>query len=67
MDEEGVIRLKSKIVLLEDTFNFKCPFVLSSKNFIVKLLIREKHESLHCAGVQITINTLSEKFWIISV
>ena len=64
-DDDGLIRLKSKIILREDTFNFKCPFILSSKNYIVNLIIREKHENLSHAVVQITLNSLREKFWII--
>jgi len=64
-DRDDLIRLKSKIVLRDDVYNFKYPIVLPRKHPIVNLIIKEKHESLNHAGVEILINALREEYWII--
>ena len=40
-------------------------FLGNRKNYIVNSIIREKHGNLSHVGVQITLNSLREKFWII--
>lgn len=64
-DKDGLIRLKSKIVLREDIYCFKCPIVLPSRHKIVDLIIKEKHEKLSHAGVEVTLNSLREEYWIL--
>ncbi|XP_076247890.1 uncharacterized protein LOC143187553 [Calliopsis andreniformis] len=64
-DESNIIRLNTKIVLREDTYNFRCPIILPNCNKLVKLIIKEKHETLKHSGVEITMSALREKFWIL--
>lgn len=64
-DKDDLIRLKTKIVLRDDVYNFKCPIVLPGKHRIVSLIIKEKHESLNNAGVEILMNALREECWVI--
>ena len=64
-DELGVIRLKTKITLRDDNFNFRCPIILPSNHDVVNLIIRDKHVHANHAGVQITLSNLREKFWVL--
>ena len=64
-DETGLIRLKTKILLRDDVYDFKCPIVLSQNNRIVQLIIKDKHESLKHADTEITLNALREKYWVL--
>ena len=64
-DENGIIRLNSKIILRDDSFNFRCPLILPNEHAVVKLIIKEKHEELNHAGVEITLNSLRENYWIL--
>ena len=64
-DDNKVIRLSTKIILRDDTYNFKCPIILPAKHKLVNLIIEEKYVELKHAGVQITMNALREKFWVL--
>ncbi|XP_051157995.1 uncharacterized protein LOC127279598 [Leptopilina boulardi] len=64
-DEQGLSRIKTKIVLRKDLFNFRCPVVLPGNHEITKMIIEEKHKELNHAGVEILMNSLREKFWIL--
>lgn len=64
-DPEGILRLKTRIIMRTDSFNFLCPIVLPGKHSIVQALIREKHLQLAHAGVQILLNDLREKYWVL--
>ncbi|XP_017889188.1 uncharacterized protein LOC108630395, partial [Ceratina calcarata] len=61
MDDQGLIRTKSKLLYREDNFNFRCPIILPNNDYLVHLLIREKHIELNHAGEVITMNALREK------
>ena len=43
IDENGLIRIKTKIFHRDDDKNFKCPIVLDSGHFIVNLIIEHEH------------------------
>ena len=65
-DDKGVLRVKTKIVNRDDTFNFfRCPVILDSRHIDVKRLIEYEH-SKHHAGVQSLMIVLREKYWIIA-
>ncbi|XP_070511633.1 uncharacterized protein [Cardiocondyla obscurior] len=66
-DENGLYVLKTKIFNRKDNPNFLCPIILSSKHEVVYLMVREIHEKLGHAGVQIIMCHLRERFWIISL
>lgn len=64
-DEQGVIRLNTKIVLRKDFPDFCQPIVLPSKHPVVERLIRQTHEESCHVGVQGLLSMLRERFWII--
>ncbi|XP_035214816.1 uncharacterized protein LOC118188493 [Stegodyphus dumicola] len=45
-DEEGIIRLKTKILRRHDDENFRCPIVLPSKHELVERMIQDYHLQL---------------------
>ncbi|XP_070518841.1 uncharacterized protein [Cardiocondyla obscurior] len=65
MGRDNLIRLKTKIVMRNDVYNFRYPIILPGKHRIVSLIIKEKHENLKHAGVEILMNVLREEYWII--
>ena len=64
-DNEGLLRLKTKIILREDSYNFRCPIVLPGVNDLVSLIIGGIHVDLQHARVEIVLNAVREKFWIL--
>ncbi|KAK2575201.1 hypothetical protein KPH14_012609 [Odynerus spinipes] len=64
-DKNNVIRLNTKIVLRSDVYNFPCPIILPSNHIVVNLIVKERHEKLKHAGVEITMSSLRENFWIL--
>ncbi|XP_044756949.1 uncharacterized protein LOC123315351 [Coccinella septempunctata] len=63
-DESGVLRIRTKLVNLEDSFDFRYPIVLPKHPLVVRL-IREEHERACHVGVQGLLCRLREKYWII--
>lgn len=61
-DENGLLRLKTKILFREDSLNFRCPILLPGNNRLINSLIHEKHVELNHAGVEILMNNLRENF-----
>lgn len=64
-DKDGVMRINTRIVLRDDSYNFRCPIVLPNGHHLVDLIINEKHIRLKHAGVEITMNVLRERYWIL--
>ncbi|GFW72832.1 integrase catalytic domain-containing protein [Trichonephila clavipes] len=63
-DNEGIIRVKTKITERKDDPNFIAPILMPSKCLLTTRLIEYYHLK-HChAGVQILMSILHEKFWI---
>ncbi|GFX80556.1 uncharacterized protein TNCV_3929641 [Trichonephila clavipes] len=52
VDSEGIIRIKSKIIMRKDVESIRYPIVLPSRHPIVTKLIIQKHIELLHAGVQ---------------
>jgi hypothetical protein len=64
-EDNGLIRMKTKLILRQDSFNFSCPIVLPSEHTVVKRVIWDKHVR-HChAGVQLLLCLLREHYWIL--
>ncbi|GFY63039.1 integrase catalytic domain-containing protein [Trichonephila inaurata madagascariensis] len=64
-DNEGVIRIKTKLTERKDDPNFIAPILLPSNCILTTRLIEYYHHK-HChAGVQILMSILREKFWIL--
>ena len=64
-DEKGLLRIKSKINLREDTYNFRFPIILPHNHAGVKLLVKDVHEKHSHAGVGTVLAVLREEFWIL--
>lgn len=65
-NDEGLIILKTGIVNRDDSNLFLCSIVLD-RHDIVNFLIRDTHERCGHMETQVVMNTLREKFWIISL
>lgn len=63
-DQEGIIRVKTKIIYREDSENFRYPIVLPHQHRVVKLLIIERHQKLNHAGLHILLNSIREDYWV---
>lgn len=67
VDNNKLIRMRTKIIDRDDSFPFLYPIILDGKHEIVTLLIRETHEKMCHAGVQTVMCHLREKYWILSM
>ncbi|KAG8175501.1 hypothetical protein JTE90_009135 [Oedothorax gibbosus] len=65
-DEQGLLRLKTKIVFKRDTEDFRCPVILPSDHVAVKRLISGEHQSNCHAGTQMLLNLLREHYLILN-
>lgn len=65
VDDEGYLRMNGR-VKNADLLAQKMSVILPSKSKLVTLIIRHAHEqqTLH-GGVQLTLRTLRERFWIV--
>jgi len=64
-EENGIIRTKTLIVNREDTFGFRCPIILDPTHLLTKKIIYHTHLEFKHAGINIIMNQLREKFWIL--
>ncbi|GFY66035.1 DUF5641 domain-containing protein [Trichonephila inaurata madagascariensis] len=64
-DNEGLMRLKTKIVRRKDDENFKCPIVLPSNHLLVERLIFENHTNSCHSGTQVVLSNLRQQFWVL--
>ncbi|GFT29497.1 integrase catalytic domain-containing protein [Trichonephila clavipes] len=62
--EKGIFRLKTKITNRKDD-TFLKPAILPPNHKVIKSLIVYTHEKICHAGVQILLNILREKYWIL--
>ncbi|XP_073963073.1 uncharacterized protein [Choristoneura fumiferana] len=66
-DEEGLLRIRTKLVLSDEPTDFVCPIFLPGKHLIIKRLVTSKHHMLHHAGPGILMTVLRETYWITGV
>lgn len=64
-DEEGILRLKTKLVNRRDKEYFCAPMILPSSHPVVYRLVMGEHRKNSHVGVQTLINILREEFWIL--
>lgn len=65
LDENGLIRLETKLCNKKDSYGFRYPIVLSPEHKIVKSLVVYYHEKNCHAGVQVLLSILRESYWIL--
>ncbi|XP_071040602.1 uncharacterized protein [Parasteatoda tepidariorum] len=64
-DANGLLRIKTKILMREDNENFKVPIILPSDHHVLKSLILHKRKELGHPGVQSLMVALKEDYWIL--
>ena len=65
VDDSGLIRLKSRITLRDDEYDFIFPIILPRNNHLVRLIIIRLHEDFNHAGVEISLTHVRQKFWVL--
>ncbi|GFT10280.1 integrase catalytic domain-containing protein [Trichonephila clavipes] len=65
IDNDNILRVKSKITERNDESSFLYPILLPDKCEFTKLLIRSIHKKNCHAGIQIMLSIIRERFWII--
>ncbi|GFW64647.1 integrase catalytic domain-containing protein [Trichonephila clavipes] len=65
IDNDNILRVKSKITERNDESSFLYPILLPDKCEFTKLLIRSIHKKNCHAGIQIMQSLIRERFWII--
>ncbi|GFY18377.1 integrase catalytic domain-containing protein [Trichonephila clavipes] len=65
IDNDNILRVKSKITERNDESSFWYPILLPDKCEFTKLLIRSIHKKNCHAGIQIMQSLIRERFWII--
>ncbi|GFU78901.1 integrase catalytic domain-containing protein [Trichonephila clavipes] len=65
IDDEGILRVKTKILNRDDERSFLYPILLPEKCELTKLLIRDVHMKNCHAGIQMMQCLLRERYWII--
>ena len=65
LNEEGIIRLRTRIVERADVGDFAIPTVLPSRHPIVERLVLSTHVKSCHGGVEGLLSLLPEKFWIL--
>ncbi|GFU20322.1 integrase catalytic domain-containing protein [Trichonephila clavipes] len=65
IDNDNILRVKSKITERTDESSFLYPILLPDKWEFTKLLIRSIHKKNCHAGIQIMQSLIRERFWII--
>ncbi|GFY03492.1 integrase catalytic domain-containing protein [Trichonephila clavipes] len=65
IDNDNILRVKSKITERNDESSFLYPILLPDKCEFTKLLIRSIHKKNCHAGIQIMQPLIRERFWII--
>ncbi|GFX69663.1 integrase catalytic domain-containing protein [Trichonephila clavipes] len=65
VDNEGLIRVKTRITEQKDDFNFLSPILLPNDCILTRRLIEYYHMKNCHAGPQMLVSILREKFWIL--
>ncbi|GFW58898.1 pro-Pol polyprotein [Trichonephila clavipes] len=64
-DEEGILRLKSRLINEEESKYFISPIILPSKHLAVRRFIAQEHLVNKHAGTLTLLTILRERFWIV--
>ncbi|GIY37118.1 hypothetical protein CEXT_259001 [Caerostris extrusa] len=64
-DEEGILRLKSRLINDEESKDFISPIILPSKHLAVRRFIAQEHLVNKHAGALTLLTILRERFWIV--
>ena len=65
IDERGVVRCKGRIQNSSLNQEAKTPMLLPSKHHVVDLIISDNHQWMLHSGVNTTLTSVRERFWIL--
>lgn len=65
LDEHGLLRVGGRLVNSNSAPEKQHPILLPSKHHVTDLIIREVHHDLHHAGIQSSLCTLRQRFWLL--
>lgn len=66
-DDDGLIRIKTKLLLSDFEACTKFPVLLPAKNIIVRRLVEQRHRELKHAGANQLTADIRTRFWIIGI
>ncbi|GFW65138.1 putative pro-pol polyprotein [Trichonephila clavipes] len=64
-EDEGILRLKSRLINEEESKDFISPIILPSKHLAVRRFIAQEHLVNKHAGTLTLLTILRERFWIV--
>ena len=65
LDERGIVRCKGRIQNSSLNQEAKTPMLLPSKHHVVDLIIGDNHQRMLHSGVNTTLTSVRERFWIL--
>ncbi|XP_039303445.1 uncharacterized protein LOC113004455 [Solenopsis invicta] len=65
LDDRGLIRVGGRLQRADLSFSRKHPTLIPSRHKLTDRIIRETHEVHHHAGIQTTLYTLRQKYWLV--
>ncbi|XP_014216417.1 uncharacterized protein LOC106645145 [Copidosoma floridanum] len=66
IDDQGLIKVGGRLKNSDLSFGEKHPMVLPTNHHVTDLIIRKVHHKTYHAGIQTTLHTILNKFWIIN-
>ncbi|XP_033218431.1 uncharacterized protein LOC117173894 [Belonocnema kinseyi] len=66
LDDNGLIRVGGRLKKFDLLFNQKYPILLPSNHHVSDLIIRDAHDRNLHGGIQSTLYTVRERFWILN-
>lgn len=64
VDNDGILRMNGRVGNA-DILRQKTAFIMPAQNHLITLIIRNAHQRTMHGGVQLTLQTLRDQFWII--
>ena len=64
LDDNGIVRVQSKLRKLKSTYGEKCPVLLDKRSLISKSIIWDVHVDAGHSGIYKTLSLLRKEFWI---
>lgn len=65
IDQEGILRIEGRLQKANLSLEQKHPIILPKNNHVTDLIIAQEHNNLHHAGMQTTLYSLRQKYWLI--
>lgn len=67
LDDSGLLRVGGRLHFADINDDLKHPIILPKQSFLTELIIRDAHKATLHGGVQLMLNLLRSKYWILSV